>query len=271
MLENRASLETRRPDGITALLFAVIARDEEMVQLLVKAGANVNAKDSLDGSSPLHQAIYHNLNIEIIRLLLDHGADVDIRGDKPEGWTPLHIAATHGRLAAAAYLVIRGADLGAKDADGGTALHRPATSGEADMVLWLLDHGAEIEAERNDGNTALALAVLYGKSQAVEVLVQNGATGLDIRSMFYAAARGHLDVMRILKDHGAYINAQAPGGTTALHMAAEQNRISAVRFLCVWELMLGWEFAWQTALDIAVSLDHHEVARVLWQVMLSRP
>jgi receptor-interacting serine/threonine-protein kinase 4 len=80
--------------------------------------------------------------MEIIRLLIDYGADVNIRGDCPEEETPLHIAAQSGRIEAAALLVSRGGDVRATYANGETALHRAAGPGEAEMVQWLLEYCA---------------------------------------------------------------------------------------------------------------------------------
>lgn len=273
LLNNGANVSAQGPGGLTALHIAVIDGNEDMVELLLKAGANVNAKAHNGGASALHIAVSLDpTNIEILRLLLDQGADVDIRGDKPQGETPLHIAAQHGKLAAAAFLVTRGAEIKATYADGETALHRAAGSGEAEMVQWLLEHGAEIEARRNDGDTAISLAAIYGHRRVVEVLVENGVTDLELaRSMLYAAGGGHLDVMRVLKIHGAHIDGRDTSGTTAAHMAAEQNQPAAVRLLCVWRANIRLRnSSGQTALDVAVSLNHHEVARILRQVILSR-
>ena len=61
--------------------------------LLVAAGANVNAKDSLSGKSPLHHAMACKAkrgNQEVVQFLIDHGADVNARDNA--GMTPLDYA-----------------------------------------------------------------------------------------------------------------------------------------------------------------------------------
>lgn len=185
LLNNGANPSTSGPGGLTALHISVFDPAEGLLKLLLRAGAHVNAKTEHGGASALHIALsFEPTNTKIIRLLLDHGADVNIRGDYPKGETPLHIAAHSGKISAAALLVSRGADVRAKCANGETALHRAASSDEAEMPQWLLDHGAQIDARGDGGDTALSLASVYGNSRAAEVLLHHGVTDLELaRSM----------------------------------------------------------------------------------------
>ncbi|KAL3429138.1 ankyrin repeat-containing domain protein [Aspergillus tetrazonus] len=133
------------------------------------------------------------------------------------------------------------------------------------MLQWLLDHGAQIDARGNDGDTALSLASVYGNSRAAEVLLHHGVTDLELaRSMMYAAGPGHINVMNALMTHGAYINVQDSSGTTPMHMAVERNKPAAVWLLCSWGADVTLRnHSGQTALDVAESLNHQEVASIL--------
>lgn len=103
--------------------------------------------------------IYHAVNAnftEAIPLLLKRGCPVDARG--PYGYTPLRIAATRGRNAAAELLLKNGADINAKDETGWTPLHGAAYVGKMDMIAFLLERGADITARDNHLNTAADIA-----------------------------------------------------------------------------------------------------------------
>ncbi len=75
--------------GVTALHEAVTCQQTELVKLLLRHGANIQANK--DGFTPLHLAAYRN-DTEITRLLLNHGADAYAKNK--DGDTPAHLAAT---------------------------------------------------------------------------------------------------------------------------------------------------------------------------------
>jgi len=74
--------------GWTALSCAVLSGKEEAVQLLLAAGAEVNAQCA-DGTTALHKACLWG-QVRIAALLLDHGADATIEDE--EGWTARQLA-----------------------------------------------------------------------------------------------------------------------------------------------------------------------------------
>ncbi len=83
-----ALIDARDKDGSTPLHCATWKGQQEVVALLIKAGADVNAYNNNDhwGTSPLHAAAHAN-QVAIAQLLIDHGADVNAQ-DK-EGRTPM--------------------------------------------------------------------------------------------------------------------------------------------------------------------------------------
>ena len=77
-----------------------------MVQVLLDASANIEAKDSND-RSPLHYAARSNENPAVIQALLDAGANIDARNS--DGDTPLAVALEQENSAAAQVLQDNGA------------------------------------------------------------------------------------------------------------------------------------------------------------------
>jgi ankyrin repeat protein len=95
LLEADAGLATARSgDDFTALHYAAFFGDAESVRLLVEHGADVNAfADNELGVHPLNSAVAAR-NVEAARILLQHGADPN--GRTRSGHTPLDVAGANG-------------------------------------------------------------------------------------------------------------------------------------------------------------------------------
>jgi hypothetical protein len=110
LLENDPNLlsAARDSDGSTALHCATWKGHQDVVKLLINAGADVNIHNNNEhwGTTPLHAAAHAN-QAAIAQILLDHGADVNAR-DK-EGRTPLEHTKFHKAKAAAKVLESSGA------------------------------------------------------------------------------------------------------------------------------------------------------------------
>ena len=131
----------------------------EKLQILLKHGADVNAKDS-DGLTP----IFRTPKYELVKVLIEHGADVNASSNR--GNTPLH---TKSRPEVIKLLLEHGADVNAKNNEGNTPLH---SAGKPEIVKMLLENGADANAKNNEGNTPLHSA---GKPEIVKMLLENGA------------------------------------------------------------------------------------------------
>lgn len=122
-------------DGFTPLQLACFFNQEDVALWLIAQGANVTAV-SQNGMSiqPMHAACSAN-NINIVRALLEHGADVNAK--QANDFTPLHTAADNNSTELVTLLLEHGADKTAVTSDGQTA-YDWAVSKEKDAVLPLL-------------------------------------------------------------------------------------------------------------------------------------
>ena len=105
-------IDAGRADGSTALAWAAYEDDEQAVDLLIRAGADVNKANDFHGVTPLALACA-NGNSRVVRKLLDAGADPDRA--QWSGETPLMTCANTGAVDGATALLEHGADVNATE------------------------------------------------------------------------------------------------------------------------------------------------------------
>ena len=152
---------------------AAMRGDLAALRTLVQNGADVNAAQG-DGMSALHWAAQHG-NRDMAELLVRAGASLDAV-TRIGQYTPLHLASKVGAADVVAALAAAGSDVKAKTASGAEAIHFAAGSGSADAVKALLDKGADANAiETEWGQTPLIFAAALDRADAIKVLLQHGA------------------------------------------------------------------------------------------------
>lgn len=172
------------------------------VTLLLEKGAKVGERDSF-GFTPLHYA----KNAQIVKLLADKGADVDVNVCC-NGWTPLHNAAFTNKLDVAKALLAAGAKLEVVDKLGKTPLHYAAGWADEALTKVLLDAKAETGRRDHSGWTPMHQAAFAGKVGQIRLLAQQGAR-VDVEDYFgrtpmdEARKAGHPEAIEALRSAGA--------------------------------------------------------------------
>lgn len=131
---------------------------------------------SISSANAAEKTIYDIVNTEDQDTFSDMVAlGFDIDQADSDGFTPLMIAASLGKVQFARFLIYNGANVDARSKTGLTPLHRAAQDGHNDVIIELLDGGANINMPDMDGFTPLMVAVAAKQRFCVEFLVKRGA------------------------------------------------------------------------------------------------
>jgi hypothetical protein len=178
----------------------------EVVRVLLKDGADVNAEEDMYGNAL--QAASLGGHEAIVKILLQNSADIDAQG----GWndSALRAASSFGHEAIVKMLLEHGADA---NAHGSSALQAASSEGHEAIVKMLLEHGADVNAQGGHYGSALQAASARGHEAIVNILLFCGADvnawGGEYGSALEAAlSGGHDAIIETLIFHGA--DADAP-------------------------------------------------------------
>ena len=217
-------------------------------------------------SVDINQAAYDG-NTEAVKQHL--GDVVDVNAKDEDGWTPLQDAATFGHKEIVELLITKGADVNAKTEEGETPLHTAVSNDHKEIIELLIKEGADVNAvamddvfsdqtpldaanKYNQGAVAVLLRKYGGKTCVelealidsakkgdIEGIKQHLAAGGDVSfrnkngdtMLNYAAFLGHKEIVELLVENGAEVNAKGLADWTPLHLAAYNNNEQIVQLL----------------------------------------
>jgi ankyrin repeat protein len=185
--EDPARASARDGDGLPVVLLALFHRQREVADALLEAepelgvleAAATGRADRLEqlltadpdairlrtpeGFTPLGLAAFLG-GPEVVRVLLDHGADANDDADNPFGVRPVHAAGAAHDRETMRLLLEAGADPNARQRGGFVPLHEAAHSDDVEMARLLLAHGADPSLAADDGRDSIRIAADDGSS-----------------------------------------------------------------------------------------------------------
>ncbi|KAM6927155.1 protein phosphatase 1 regulatory subunit 12A isoform 2-T2 [Lycodopsis pacificus] len=225
---------------------ACSAGDREEVAVLLRQGADINHAN-IDGLTALHQACIDE-NAEMVQFLVESGSDVN-RGDN-EGWTPLHASASCGFIQITKYLIEHGAHVGAVNSEG----ELPLDVATEDAMERLLK--GEIKKQAIDVDKARKEEERVMLQDATAVLAGGGTLtphpNTKATALHVAAAKGYIEVLKVLLQCGVDVDSRDIDGWTPLHAGAHWGQEEVCSLLadnmCD---MAAVNIVGQTPLDVA--------------------
>lgn len=198
-----ASTKEMREDAFHKLFRGIMGNDCETVKKAISEGAPLEEHYgcSQDHQSPLYWAF--GQNIEIVKLLLNFGADInnysceygnELPGfvkdnpqilqliDEAKKKSPLHRAASSGNIYTIKYILSGEYNsytpkyaIDERDDHLNTPLHEAAAFDQIEVIELLVAKGADINATDMNGDTPLHKAVAYGSTKSIKLLLKLGA------------------------------------------------------------------------------------------------
>lgn len=200
---------------------------------------------------PIHiVSAFHNY--EILHELIKCGADVNLKIDNKDAWTPLMVAvgnevdkneddskkaSTNARRDKTVKLLLNNAaDVNLCNASMVSPLYVASDIGNEDTVQWLMSYGADVNLCMDDGTSPLFAACRNGHDNIIQLLLDNGADIniclKDKTSLLYIACQnGHCSTVQILLNRGVDINLCKENGTSPLYIACQNMHDRVVQVL----------------------------------------
>lgn len=239
LLNHGANIENRGKCQRTPFYSACRKGHCQVAVLLKERGANVFITNS-DGNTALYIAAYRE--ISLIRFLLGCGINVN-QGDN-RGCSPLMVAVGQQKsLETIKLLLDAGALVNQRDAGGRTALHWVCHHGTVDTFHLLMSHQADVQQVTISNGNCLMFACHGGQLEITKILVttygfnpQGRQDSLGETALHKAVRSEGVSVLRwLLSSQGtvdsSMINCKSKTGRTALSLAANLGRLTAVQTL----------------------------------------
>ncbi|KAJ7325307.1 hypothetical protein JRQ81_018327 [Phrynocephalus forsythii] len=168
LVEHGADVNMKNSSGKDSLMIACFAGHLDIAQYLRSQGASWKSRD-LGGCTAMHWAVDGG-HCDVIEWMIQDGCEVDAK-DAGLEWTPLmRLCALTGKIDVATLIIDAGADVNIRDKDGKTPLMVAALNNQEELVALLLERGADPDVKNEFGKGALEMARGLNRQSVASVI-----------------------------------------------------------------------------------------------------
>lgn len=208
----------------------------DVIRVLLDHNADIEIEDK-DGDRAVHHAAFGD-EPTVIELLAKAGGDLNARNKRRQ--TALHIAINKGHFNVVKTLLELGCHPSLQDSEGDTPLHDAISKEQDEMLSLLLDFGADITLTNNNGFNALHHCALKGNPSAMKILLSKTNRPWIVEekkddgytALHLACLNNHVEIADLLVHMGkANMDKQNVNLQTGLHLAVERQHVQIVKLL----------------------------------------
>ncbi|KAL5018104.1 hypothetical protein ScPMuIL_003826 [Solemya velum] len=216
---------------------AAIFDNSELLQSLLEGShsAEINATD-MCGRTPVYTAVSNN-SVQCLRILLQHGADLNIpAGERCGLMSPLHCALTDTKTEVVKILLDYNADLDVTDKTSLTPLSLARVIGHSHLTALIEDALSKFILRlcklcEGESDTTEILSLLESSKQNLHSLITNTAGNSGLSPLCIACASGNVELVEMLLSHCAADGQLPRADVSPLHIACQKNQLAIVTAL----------------------------------------
>ncbi|CAF1011713.1 unnamed protein product [Brachionus calyciflorus] len=233
LLKKNAATHILDPDGRSILSIASSLGHEHIVGLLMQKDLDEMHRDN-NGWTPLHEACFHG-HKNVILMLLNYGSEIDAVDN--QGRTSLYLACLQGHLGIVKILLENKANFNIKTHEDESIFQVSLNESKFQISQILIDRGYFVDDLDLEGKSTLQKFIIQNKDvceQIIFLLDSNASTNLkdsNGQTSLHLAINGTIDLINLLANYAADLNAQDLCGNTPLLLACLGNKLNLAKVL----------------------------------------
>ncbi len=219
---------------------ALISEDIQAISQAISNGLDVNKATNSVGNEIIPLCYASKVgNIQMVRVLLDSGATINIGDENQGGITPLIIACQSSNIDIIRLLLDSGADINMDCESGFTPLSNACEYEHVDVVRLLIDLGADVNLPSLEGSNPLSISIECENIELVKILLDahtiniNSLEDLEEPHLIKAVLTGSYEIIEMLISAGADINIVNEMGETPLMTAIQDRNLLVTKLLLI--------------------------------------